>query len=83
MLKKILELDEFKAPSQPVEAARPSQQKGRRGVGVGPIVSFEKKMITERPKKKIRKNPKTFCCRGHYVIAETILRDSHFLRAET
>ncbi|KAH0886552.1 hypothetical protein HID58_062648 [Brassica napus] len=37
VLKKILELDEFKAPSQPVEAARPSQQKGRRGVGVGPI----------------------------------------------
>ncbi|KAL0774666.1 hypothetical protein Bca101_039818 [Brassica carinata] len=68
VLKKILELDEFKAPSQPVEPARPSQQKGRRGVGVGPIVSFEKKMITERPKKKIRKNPKTFCCRGHYVM---------------
>ncbi|CAF1865097.1 BnaCnng27060D [Brassica napus] len=40
VLKKILELDEFKAPSQPVEAARPSQQKGRRGVGVGPILSL-------------------------------------------
>ncbi|CAN6833939.1 unnamed protein product [Brassica oleracea var. botrytis] len=40
VLKKILELDEFKAPSQPVEPARPSQQKGRRGVGVGPILSL-------------------------------------------
>ncbi|CAN7061316.1 unnamed protein product [Brassica rapa subsp. trilocularis] len=68
VLKKILELDEFKAPSQPVEAARPSLQKGRRGMGVGPILNFKKKMITGRPKKQIRKNPETFCCRGHYVM---------------
>ncbi|CDY19060.1 BnaA04g18000D [Brassica napus] len=37
-------------------------------MGVGPILNFKKKLITGRPKKQIRKNPETFCCRGHHVM---------------
>ncbi|KAL0897244.1 hypothetical protein Bca101_081205 [Brassica carinata] len=47
VLKIILEPDEFKAHSQPVEAARTSLQKGLRGLGLGPIPNSKKETITE------------------------------------
>ncbi|CAH8282396.1 unnamed protein product [Eruca vesicaria subsp. sativa] len=62
VLKNILELDEFKAPSQPVKTPRTSLLQD--GVGVGPIQNSKKK----RHKKQIRKKRKPFCCRAHYAM---------------